>query len=383
MALFCLTGCAGFFPPLTTTPGGPGNTTGNYAYIASSFLSTVSGTSSVYTIKGFAVGTGTLTAISGAAQTLAVPPSAIVVMPSNSFLYVVAAGVLYGYSISSTTGALTQVLNNSGGQVLGNANIVSMAVSPDGQWLLGVDARQDFVQIDEFQIGSTGLLGGAQGASYTLQSGANIVASNIAVSPDGNYIAASLGTGGVVLFSLTTSTGAVAPVLEQYAATSSSADQAAIFDPSSSILNVAVSGTSGGVYPYIIGSGGTLTQVAGAPFALGTTSTAGPASILVDKSGKYLYVGNRTDGSISGFLIGTGGVLTGLTGSPYAAGTTVSALGYDKTGTYILATASGGSPDLQMYSFDTTNAGMLDTSTTALTGSPTEPAGAIAIALTH
>jgi hypothetical protein len=36
-----------------------------------------------------------------------------------------------------------------------------------------------------------------------------------------------------------------------------------------------------------------------------------------------------------------------------------------------------------MYSLDTTNAGALDASATAATGDPTEPAGAVALALTH
>jgi hypothetical protein len=42
-----------------------------------------------------------------------------------------------------------------------------------------------------------------------------------------------------------------------------------------------------------------------------------------------------------------------------------------------------GGPDVQMYSFDATAAGMLDTSGTASTGDPTEPAGANSIALMH
>lgn len=385
LGLVSITGCSGFFPPITSTSGSTGtSTTNDYVYVANSFTSSTSGTSSVYAITGFSVGTAALTAISGATQTLPVAPNAIVVTPSNGFLYVAASGVIYGYTINSSTGALTAILNASGGQALANADIVSMVVSPDGQWLLGLDANQSLVTIDEFQIGTTGLLGTEAGSQYALQSQASIVAESIAVSPAGNYIAASLGTGGVVMFSLTTSTGAVAPVSELTASTTSSADQAVTFDSTSSMLYVAVSGTNGGVYPFTIGTGGALTEVSGAPFSLGTGDTAaGPASILIDKSGKYLYVGNRSASSISGFSIGTGGVLTALAGSPFTAGTTVSALGYDNTGTYILATASGGTPDLKMYSFDTTTGGALDASTTANTGDTVEPAGAVAIALTH
>ena len=45
------------------------------------------------------------------------------------------------------------------------------------------------------------------------------------------------------------------------------------------------------------------------------------------------------------------------------------------------AIANGGSPDLTMYSFDSTTSGKLDTAAAATTG--TDPTGAIAIAATH
>jgi hypothetical protein len=46
-----------------------------------------------------------------------------------------------------------------------------------------------------------------------------------------------------------------------------------------------------------------------------------------------------------------------------------------------MAAAVGGSPDLTMYSFDITTPGKLDPATSKATG--TDPAGAVAIALTH
>jgi hypothetical protein len=94
-------------------------------------------------------------------------------------------------------------------------------------------------------------------------------------------------------------------------------------------------------------------------------------------------VGNKVDGTISGFSIATTGVLTALSGSPYASGADVSALGRDNSGDYILSANLGGSPDVSMYSFDATALGKLDSSTTAATGDPNEPAGALAIALMH
>jgi 6-phosphogluconolactonase len=94
-----------------------------------------------------------------------------------------------------------------------------------------------------------------------------------------------------------------------------------------------------------------------------------------------VYVSNSTDGTISGYTIGTGAALTALTGSPYAAGKLVRSLGLDRTGKYLLAASFGGSPDLSMYSFDAVTAGKLNLATSTATGTGTN--AAIAVALTH
>ena len=384
LVLLSATGCKNFFTPLDSTGTTTGTTTptntGDFAYVAN--VNTASSTNPIYTLSGFTVGTGTLTALSGFPLTLPFAPSTVVVAPSNALLYVCGSEVLYGYTISST-GALTSILNSNQQQALINANIIQMVVSPDGQWLLALDntPNGNVVTIDEYAISSSGQLSATTGVQYALTGTVGtLVPSGIAVSPNGDFVAVSLGTGGDVLFGFTTSTGVLAEVAQEIPPTTSSADQAVTFDSTSSILFVARSGTDAGVVPYTItNSGGTLTAATGAPFALGN----GPASITIDKTGKYLYVGNKVDSTISGFAIGTGGILTALAGSPYASGSGVNALAYDNSGDYILATAVNGSPDVDMYSFDATNAGALDASTTASTGDPTEPAGAVAIAMTH
>lgn len=372
------TGCKNFFTPINGTGSGSSVVnTGDYAYVAS--VNTNSATNPIYTLSGFSIGTGTLTALSGFPVTLPFPPALTVVNPANTMLYVAGSAVIYGYTIASS-GAITSILSANQTPALANANIVSMVISPDGQWLLALDASSSVVTIDEFQIDSTGLLTLQTGAQYALvNSSATIVPTGIAVAPTGNYVAVSLGTGGDVLFSFNTTTGVLTAATQVNEPTATSADQALTFDSAGATLYVARSGTNGGVIPYTVGSGGALTAVTGAPFAVGN----GPSSILIDASGKYLYVGNRIDSTISGFSIGTGGALTALSGSPYASGTNVSDLGYDNSGKYILATAVGGTPDVKMYSFDATSLGKLDPATTASTGDPTEPAGAIAIALTH
>jgi 6-phosphogluconolactonase len=370
-------GCAGFFPDTSTTSGGgttPTNT-GDYAYVASA---TVSGSTAAYTLSGFSVGTGTLTALSGFPVTLPFAPTATAINASNTILYVGGLGVIYGYTISST-GALTQIQSN-GSVALVNANVVSMDISPDGQWLFALDSNG--MTIDQFQIQTGGVLSSVTGASYGVTNGGTVVPGSIRVSQNttGNlWVAAALGTGGDVLYSLNTSTGAMTEATQVNPPTTSSADQALAFDAAGATLYVVRSGTDGGLIPYTISGSGALTAVSGAPYALGS----GPSSIVIDSTGKYVYVGNKVSSTISGFSIGTGAVLTALAGSPYTSGTGVSALGRDNSGAYILATAVNGSPDVQMYSFSSTTPGMLTASGTASTGDPYEPAGAVSVSLMH
>ena len=160
-------GCKNFFPPNTTTgttTTTPTNT-GDYAYVAS--VNTASSTNPIYTLSGFSVGTGTLTALSGFPLTLPFAPATVVVAPSNALLYVSGSAVLYGYTLSSA-GALTSILNTNQQQALINANIISMVVSPDGKWLLALDStlNSNIVTIDEYAISSSGQLTAATGAQY-------------------------------------------------------------------------------------------------------------------------------------------------------------------------------------------------------------------------
>jgi 6-phosphogluconolactonase len=51
----------------------------------------------------------------------------------------------------------------------------------------------------------------------------------------------------------------------------------------------------------------------------------------------------------------------------------------DSTGQYLFVVNSGGSPDLQVFSFDATTGGKLDSVTSVATG--TDPTGAVALSV--
>lgn len=368
-----LTGCSGFFPPLSDSGSGSGSSgTTNYAYVANATTNNLA----AYSIATNSSGTGTLTAISGSPYSLSFQPTSIVVTPNNEYLYVAGLGGIYAYSINSSTGALT-IANSGGAVAVTTLASISMAVSPDGQWLFALS--QDGATFNEYQISySTGTLSILATPTYTAAGGATASPKMIKVAPNGAYVFAAIGTGGDLVFTLTTSTGALGSTYQQLAAPDAkTSDNALTTDANTTYLYIARSGNTTGVAAYTIGTNGTLTALAGSPFAAG----AGPYSVMIDSTGKYLYSANRTDGTISAYTIGTTGGLTAIASSPYASGSLVSSLAEDSSDKYVLAAASGGSPDLTMYSFDATTLGQLDTVTTTSTGQ--DPTGALMVATTH
>jgi 6-phosphogluconolactonase (cycloisomerase 2 family) len=190
----------------------------------------------------------------------------------------------------------------------------------------------------------------------------------------------ALGTAGdlVYTFNTVSTSGALSSPLYVAPLSSATSDNALAVSPNSSTLFIARSnGTSPGTLSsYTIGSGGVL----GLPVTIGTTGVQ-PFAVVVNAAGSDVYVADRSDSTITGFSVASNGTLTTLALSPYSSGPEVSALAVDKSGDYLLAVANGGSPDLTMYSFDSTTAGKLDLSATIATG--TDPTGAVALAATH
>jgi 6-phosphogluconolactonase (cycloisomerase 2 family) len=349
-----MTGCAGFwvYPGTANSTGTAGS---DYVYVANAGAETLS---------GFVVGTGTLTAISGFPYSLGYVPTALVVNHANSILFVASNSAIYSYSIG--TGGVLTALNN--GSAIGTANVAAMDVSPDGQWLFALD--ENALTVDEFSINSsTGRLSGE--TQVSLSSVPKAVSSQaVKVSPKGDYVFVALGQAGDMVLPLTTSTGALGTVWTLAPFSSSTSDNALTVDPNSAYLYIARSGsgTGAGLAVYSIGSTGALT--------LGNTYTTGssPYSVVMNAAGTDAYVADRSGSNIYGFSVPTAGSPAALTPSYYSSGSGVNALAMDKSGSYLLAAASGNS-SLVMYSF---SSGALVSSTTAVTGS-----GPVAIATTH
>jgi 6-phosphogluconolactonase (cycloisomerase 2 family) len=80
----------------------------------------------------------------------------------------------------------------------------------------------------------------------------------------------------------------------------------------------------GYVFGFTVGSGGVLTPLAGSPFAAGIL----PSAIASDASGKYVYVTDYTRGNLLGYSV-TAGALTPVAGSPFPAGNAPAAIVVD------------------------------------------------------
>lgn len=377
-------GCAGFWvDPNSTSASGSGSTnTGNYVYVANQGSGTLS---------GFAIGSGTLTQVSGSPYSLNFAPSfiptAVAVNPANTMVFVAGTSIAVGsnyiaaYSIGAG-GALTLLAPNP---VLAQDE-QSIDISKDGNWLVGLDSAETLLSppvalVDLYQITTSGSQMGTlayqkQGsASVQYQSGITLSANQIRFDPNEEYIFAALGSGGDLVFPF--GNGALGTATA-YSTGASDSDQALAVSPGGAYLYIARSGATGsnipGVGAFSIGANGSLTGLSPTTFF---SAAQRPTSVAINPAGTDVYVANQLGQSISEYSVGSGGVLTAIGGSPLpATASPPYIVAVDSSGAYLLSISQSGSADLSMYSIGST--GGLSLVSTAATG--TTP---IAMATTH
>jgi 6-phosphogluconolactonase (cycloisomerase 2 family) len=110
-------------------------------------------------------------------------------------------------------------------------------------------------------------------------------------------------------------------------------------------------GAAGTVSAYGVNStSGVLTGVSGGPFAAGN----GPLALASDSAGKFVFVANQ-GGSISAFQVNrNSGALAAVAGSPFAGGTTPAGITVSSNGTLVYA-ANRGSGDVSGWSVNTSS----------------------------
>jgi 6-phosphogluconolactonase len=357
-----LTGCGNFFVcegkadcPATTTP----TNTGDFVYVSN-------GTAASSDIAGYSLANGTLTAIAGADIDLGFVPIAMSVAPLNGFLYVasradaVPAGI-YVYTISSA-GALTPA--NNGNPLVDDDTISSMDISPDGNFLFTVGTTTTLGTIvSEYELDtSTGLFVAGNPATFlTPTTDCSIVTGvtplsqhcTIKVSPNGDYVGVALGGYGFEVYPYSSAKGIPGTPGPQLSPSTStgSGDFSLAFDKNNYVYVASTSALTsyGG-----LGATGAPSPVLENAQAYTGTVAPRPRAVTLSTNGSYVYTANEGNGTISGFSLSGAGVMTPLGAVPGP--TSVSALGADSSGKYLVAAGYNAINGVQVFNITSTGA---------------------------
>ena len=368
-----LSGCHNFFvcaksscPASTTTSG-----SGNYVYLTNA-------TSGSADIAAYDISSGTLSAI-GSPVNVSFVPVALSVAPSDSFLYIATipgatSPGIYRYSIGSN-GALT--VGNGGSAVVAD-QIASMDISPDGNFLFTVSNTGQ--SMNEYKVNtSTGALSLATsvvlpGISCSLTGAPASQSCTVKVSPAGNFVVVALGTAGDAIFPYSSTAGLTGGFTLIPSGTTTAAptgDFSVALDKN----NFAYVARTSALAVYSIASNGVATFESSFSYS----GTAVPRSVVLSNGYNYVYTANEGSGTISEFGIGSSGALSQLSGSPVTGPANVSALGVDKTGSYLVAAGYSSGSGVQLFAIGTN--GTLSLKASA--GSGTSTAYPAVLAMTH
>jgi 6-phosphogluconolactonase len=376
LCCFLLLGLAGcdFFVPQTNSGGG--TNTGDYLYVGNG--------NNAY-IAGFGVSSaGALSVLASSPYNNGVAAQSLTVNPANTFLYAGTNNGIYVYAINSD-GSLT--VQNSGNAAAQDVIPTAMQVDSSGGYLLaaGIGLSLGAQAISIYSIdSSTGLLTLTTGFPVELYTGKATTATVVTptgmlITPNNAYVYVSLGSLGVQVLTLGSggalSAGASPTYLLPLSTSVSPSDYGLASNPTSTFLFVAEINT--GLREFSVGTAGALNEVSGSPYAVGT----GPTGVLLDPTGSYVYVANKGSNNISAFtLTAASGKLTAVAGSPFSSGGLLPiSMVNDNTKQYVAVINSGsntasGNSDLQLFKFDATTDGKLDSVSTATTGTdPTTP----------
>ena len=260
---------------------------------------------------------GKLTSAAGSPFNAGSGAVALAADPAGKFLYAANyfSSDISGFNIDSATGVLTAMPGSPFPAELG---INSLAVDSASRYVFAASERSG--NLWAYSIGSTGSLTPLAGfPEAIIPSGMG--ASALVLDPSGKFLYVfshdSLAAG-IFGFSVDGTSGSVTP-LSGFPVRIDGMANKAVFDASGKFLLVTgtgIFGLHGGVSAFSINtSNGSLTGVGST-----TELETDPSGLAVAASGKYLYIPNTGDASISAFSMGSSGALTPISGSPFPSG---------------------------------------------------------------
>ena len=213
--------------------------------------------------------------------------------------------------------------------------------------------------ISAIDVGSDGWLSQALGSPFSagnLPTG--LVASSsakdlfVANYGDSNLSTFSIGSGGSLSLLGTSNTGPAPEDVSQAA----SAKYLYVADSGGVQGNIGITALS-------IGTNGKLTPIVGSPFTSTNLSSPWALAVATNSGGAYLYVTNINDGTVVAYTIGTDGSIKELTGSPFTVGSQPQSVAVSPDGTHLYV-ANAGSDTISVFTVSS------DGSLTRANGSP-------------
>lgn len=341
------------------------------------------GTVSMYTVNA---ATGQLRhngyAVAGA------NPISVSVDPGGKFAYVANRGTsdVSAYTIG-VNGTLTQIACSVGCSIAGNfqagTSPWSVTIDPSGKFAYVANnfngALGNSISAYTINVG-TGVLTAVAGSPFV----AGVSPISVTIDPTGKFAyAANYGSSDVSAYLINTSTGALTPIdadpntagIQNFLAGAN--PMSVTIDPTGKFAYVANSFNGGitgnSVMTYAINpASGMLTTI-------GFISSGGtqPQSVTVHPSGKFAYVTNYLSGGVTGYSIGSTGVLAMLMQpvGGWATGTNPYGVTIDPSGKFAYV-ANQGSNDVSTY-------GINPDGTLTIAGRSAGRSGNLAMAMTH
>jgi len=308
--------------------------------------------------------TGSFSQILGSPYPTGISPTTVLVHPSAKFAYIANAGEA---NISlfkvATSGALAEVMPRTS---TGN-NPAALLMDPAGSLLFAANTGSNTITAYSIDSGS-----GVLTASTAPPASTGFSPVRLAISPSGKFLyVANQGSASISGFSVDSS-GGLTPVPNSPITVGKGPNWLTL-DPSGKFLYVA-SLLDGNFSGFTVDSGsGALIPMSGSPYGVVTSSTTITplTSVVVDSSGKYLYVTNEQGNNVYAFTIdattGVPTVITTTPAPPYSAGTSPSFILADTTGKFLFV-GNQTSHDITVFRI-TPATGVLTSIATAATSS--------------
>jgi 6-phosphogluconolactonase len=284
---------------------------------------------------------GEFTTVVGSPFSAGISPGAILLHPSNKFLYALNQGGndISLFSIDQTSGSLTEVQPRTPTAV----GPVSMAMNSGGTELFVSGNNSNRISV--YSIGGSGALSEISGSPFT----SNPNPTEVVLSPSGSLLFVLNPSLNAVSVYAVASGGALQQVANSPFPVGNVPDAVAI-SPDGKFLFVANSADNTISVLSINSTTGALTSASQSPFVMKASETV-PVAFAVAPSGALLYVANFNSNNIGAFNYDTTtGVLTEVASSPFTGSTNPTFLAIDSTKTFLFV-ANQGSKSITEFTF--------------------------------